>query len=219
MEDPRASGPFESASGSSTQSDDDLAEIVNISPDDDAEDLSDQTWRLLIYRVPSEPSRLRAAVWRRLKNLGAIYLQSAVAALPSSAANDRALRGLRNQIVDEMGGTAILFSAEPLAGGLDVRTLFNEARNDEYEEILDKCEHFLTEVEKEVAIEHFTFGELEENEEDLVKLQRWFAKVQDRDSLGADGMRAAREALVSCAQALDAFAERVYLFDSDQRKR
>jgi len=32
-------------------------------------------WLLLVYRVPSEPTRLRAAVWRRLKSLGAVYLQ------------------------------------------------------------------------------------------------------------------------------------------------
>ena len=39
-------------------------------------------WLLLIYRVPSEPSRLRSAVWRRIKSLGAIYLQNSAAALP-----------------------------------------------------------------------------------------------------------------------------------------
>ena len=36
----------------------------------------DAGWLILIYRVPSEPTRLRAAVWRRLKELGAIYLPS-----------------------------------------------------------------------------------------------------------------------------------------------
>jgi len=29
-------------------------------------------WLLLVYRVPSEPTTLRAAVWRRLTSLGAI---------------------------------------------------------------------------------------------------------------------------------------------------
>ncbi|WP_279580643.1 hypothetical protein [Fodinicola feengrottensis] len=33
-------------------------------------------WLLLVYKVPSEPTRLRATVWRRLKGMGAIYLQS-----------------------------------------------------------------------------------------------------------------------------------------------
>ncbi len=35
-----------------------------------------QSWLLFIYKIPSEPSRLRATVWRRLKGLGAIYLQN-----------------------------------------------------------------------------------------------------------------------------------------------
>jgi len=195
-------------------------EVINRSDtlDSNSEDAADLTWRLLVYRVPSEPSRLRATVWRRLKNLGAIYLQSAVVALPPSAANDRALRGLQNQIVDEMGGTAVLFSAEPISGGAEILNLFNEARNEEYEEILDKCIHFLSEVEKEVVIEHFTFGELEENEEDFVKLQRWFDKVHDRDLLHASGMQAAQEALARCAQSLADFTERVYTSDSDHRR-
>jgi len=42
----------------------------------DGENAAGEGWLLLIYRVPSEPSRLRAAVWRRIKSLGAIYLQN-----------------------------------------------------------------------------------------------------------------------------------------------
>ncbi len=58
----------------------------------------DRGWLLLVYRVPSEPSRLRATVWRRIKSLGAIYLQSSAAALPASVAAERALRKLRSEI-------------------------------------------------------------------------------------------------------------------------
>lgn len=49
------------------------------------------TWLMLVYRVPSEPTRLRAAVWRRLRSLGAIYLQNsaAVAHVPA----DRGVEG------------------------------------------------------------------------------------------------------------------------------
>ena len=57
-------------------------------------------WLLLIYRVPSEPTRLRATVWRRLKGLGAVYLQNSAAALPASQAAERALRKLRHDIAD-----------------------------------------------------------------------------------------------------------------------
>src|SRR5271156_334744 len=102
-------------------------------------------WLVLIYRVPPEPTRLRSTVWRRIKSLGAIYLQNSVAALPASTASERALRKLRREITD-MSGTAMLMSCSVLAGEAEVRAQFLAARNDEYEEIVDKCEDFLTGV-------------------------------------------------------------------------
>ncbi|MDT5002323.1 MAG: hypothetical protein QOK12_4428, partial [Mycobacterium sp.] len=56
---------------------------------------SADAWLLLVYRIPSDPTRLRAAVWRRLKSLGAVYLQNSAAALPASDSAERALRRLR----------------------------------------------------------------------------------------------------------------------------
>ncbi|MGH8918302.1 MAG: Chromate resistance protein ChrB, partial [Actinomycetes bacterium] len=49
-------------------------------------------WLVLIYRVPPEPTRLRSTVWRRIKSLGAIYLQNSAAALPAGPGAERALR-------------------------------------------------------------------------------------------------------------------------------
>src|SRR5260221_14011556 len=95
-------------------------------------------WLLLIYRVPPEPTRLRSTVWRRIKSLGAIYLQNSAAALPASAATERALRKLRREILD-MSGTAILLSCDVLAGESAVRSAFQAGRNDEYEEIVHRC--------------------------------------------------------------------------------
>ena len=62
-----------------------------------------------------------------------------------------------------------------------MRGAFVTARNEEYAEIIDKCEDFLRQVQKEYDENHFTYAELEENEEDLVKLKNWFAKIVDRD--------------------------------------
>lgn len=171
-------------------------------------------WLVLVYRIPSEPTRLRAAVWRRLKALGAVYLQNSVAALPEGGAAERALRTLRNEI-HEMGGTAQLLKAAPLAGHGDLVGAFNAARDDEYEEIVDRCRDFLTEIERETAAEHFTYGELEENDEDLVKLRRWFDKVAARDVLAASGRRETEEALARAEASLADFAERVYSADPD----
>ncbi len=180
----------------------------------DDQGAADGGWLLLVYRVPSEPSRLRAAVWRRLKSLGAIYLQNSAAALPASVGAERALRKLRSQILD-MEGTAVLLSCQVLAGEPDVRAAFQAARNDEYEEIVDRCEDFLAQVKKEYVADHFTYAELEENEVDLVKLRNWFARVRQRDAFGASGRPEAEKFLESCQQALDDYAARVYAEEAD----
>jgi DNA-binding transcriptional regulator PaaX len=171
-------------------------------------------WLLLIYRVPPEPTRLRSTVWRRIKSLGAIYLQNSVAALPASPANERSLRKLRREIVD-MSGTAVLLSAGVLVGESEVRASFQTARNDEYAEIVDKCQDFLGQVQKEYDEKHFTYAELEENEVDLVKLKNWFAKIIDRDVFGASGRAACEQYLDKCEQSLEAYAARVYAEEAE----
>jgi hypothetical protein len=180
----------------------------------DSDETAGEGWLLLVYRVPSEPSRLRAAVWRRLKSLGAIYLQNSAAALPASVGAERALRKLRSQILD-MGGTAALLSCAVLAGEPDVLAAFQAARDDEYEEIVDRCDDFLAQVKKEYAEDHFTYAELEENEVDLVKLRNWFARVRQRDVFGAVGRPAAEKVLETCQQTLDDYAARVYAEEAE----
>ncbi len=169
---------------------------------------------MLIYRVPPEPTRLRSTVWRRIKSLGAIYLQNSVAALPASVANERALRKLRREILD-MPGTAVLLSAGVLAGEAEVRSAFQTARDDEYAEIVDKCQDFLSQVAKEYDANHFTYAELEENEVDLVKLRNWFAKVVERDAFGAAGRSAAERVIETCEQSLEAYAARVFAEEAE----
>jgi hypothetical protein len=173
-------------------------------------------WLVLIYRVPSEPTRLRSTVWRRIKSLGAIYLQNSAAALPASTSAERALRKLRREILD-MSGTAVLMSCTMLSGDQEVRAQFQAARNDEYEEIVDKCEDFLQQVQKEYDADHFTYAELEENEVDLVKLRNWFARIQERDVFGAAGRDACEKALEQCEVSLEAYAARVYAEEGESR--
>ncbi len=175
-------------------------------------------WLLLIYRVPSEPTRLRAAVWRRLKALGAIYLQNSAAALPAGESAERALRGLRNEI-GQMGGTAHLLHCDPLVAGGDIVAAYNAARDDEYEEIEDRCRDFLAEIDHETSDEHFTYAELEENDEDLQKLHGWLAKVVARDVLKASRQTEAREALARCEEALSGFGARVYAAEEENDSR
>ncbi len=183
-------------------------------PGDDAPRPADLGWLLLVYRVPSEPTRLRATVWRRLKSLGAVYLQNSAAALPAGPAAERALRGLRREIL-AMNGSAVLLSSTVLSGAGEVLELFQSARDNEYEEILDKCRDFHAGLAKEYAAEHFTYGELEENDAELVKLRGWLAKVEARDTFGAPRREETRAAVDACAEALETYAARVYQEEAD----
>lgn len=171
-------------------------------------------WLMLMYQMPSEPSRLRTAVWRRLKALGAVYVAHSVAVLPESPQAERALRALRAE-VGQMGGAAQLVRAEPLLGQADFTARYNQARDEEYTEVIGRCQDFLAEVARETSAGHFTYAELEENDEDLAKLRNWLGKVEARDVLGAVSAETARAALVRCEEALEGFASQVYAADPE----
>jgi ChrB-like protein len=114
-----------------------------------------------------------------------------------------------------MQGTAVLLHSTVLAGESDVRNAFQAARDDEYEEIVDRCQDFLQQVQKEYTANHFTYAELEENEVDVVKLRNWLAKVAERDVFGAAGRPAADKALAECEQSLEAYAARVFAEEAE----
>lgn len=170
---------------------------------------TDGRWLTLVYKVPAEPARIRAMVWRRLKALGAVYLQDGIAALPASSAAERALRALQSEIAG-LGGTGYLLGYEVVAGQAEIAAVYNRARDEEYAEILGRCADFEEEIEREVAARHLTYAELEENDEDLAKLKSWLAKVQARDVLGAGEATRAAEAVARCEEALEAFSAAVY---------
>src|SRR4051794_19596519 len=67
-------------------------------------------WTLLIYRIPSQPSRLRVGIWRKLQAMGVLYLQDAVCLLPARPDLMENLQYVAQAIV-EMGGTCHLFTA------------------------------------------------------------------------------------------------------------
>lgn len=170
---------------------------------------------LLIYKIPSEPTRLRAAVWRKVKNIGALYLQNSVCILPDSKDSERHFRQLKLEI-EEMGGESYLFRSNSIGSKENIINLFNAARDEEYVEIIDKCKDFFKEIEKEISQKHFSYAELEENEEDLKKLQKWYEKVVARDVFGATRCSEAAEFIQRCRDDLDRYSEIV--FNNEDRK-
>ncbi|MGH7630443.1 MAG: Chromate resistance protein ChrB [Gemmatimonadales bacterium] len=76
------------------------------------------SWILLSSRLPREPSRLRLAVWRRLKRLGAVLLHDALWVLPADAKTREAFEWLAQE-TEEQGGTAFVWEASSLASDQD----------------------------------------------------------------------------------------------------
>lgn len=100
--------------------------------------------------------------------------------------------------------------SQVLVGEATILTIYQEARAEEYDEIVDRCRDFQAGLDKEYREEHFTYAELEENEVDLTKLQNWFEKITARDVFSAPGRQSAEDAIAECSQALEAYAARVY---------
>ena len=71
-------------------------------------------WILLSSRLPREPTRLRLAVWRRLKRLGAVLLHDALWVLPADPRTREAFEWLAQEI-EEQGGTVWVWEAASLS--------------------------------------------------------------------------------------------------------
>src|SRR5919198_2962570 len=99
------------------------------------------TWLLLIYTVPAEPSRKRAFVWREVKKVGAVYLRDGVCILPDRADTAAAMRAIADK-VEQFGGQAVVVQAARLdpARVESVIAQSRAARAEEYREIAREAE-------------------------------------------------------------------------------
>ncbi len=168
-------------------------------------------WLLLTYKVPPEPAKRRIWLWRKLKSLGAIYLQNGVCVLPRTDTHLRRLKVLEREIVD-MGGEAILMTTASLDRVQEekVRARFAVERDEAYVEFISRCDDFEGEIARESAAGKFTYAEVEENEEDLEKLRKWLDKIVLLDFFGAPLKDEAERRLERCAAILDDYACEVF---------
>lgn len=167
-------------------------------------------WLLLTYKVPAEPARKRVSIWRKLKGMGAVYLQGGVCVLPKTDDHLRRLKVVENEIAEAEGEALLLATV-----GLDQKqqekiiARFNADRDDEYKEFIEKCIAFEAEIAEETRVKHFTFAELEENEQELTKFKTWIAKIQKLDFYKAQRAEEAAERLTRSEAILDAYAHNV----------
>ena len=169
------------------------------------------SWLLLTYKVPPEPTRVRVAIWRRLRGLGSVYIQNSVCVLPNTSEHQRQLRIVQSDI-QRAGGEAVIFETAALDAKQEelVVARFKHDRDQDYEEFLDKCADYKRDVDKEVRAEHYTFAELKENDEDLKKLKTWLERIKALDFYGAPARAGAEQELAECEERLEAYAQEVF---------
>ncbi len=168
-------------------------------------------WRILTYRLSGDGgSSQRVGVWRELRRVGAVALQSATWAVPSGDRFDDGLaKALR--LVERSGGQALVVDVDPESRSLgELEALYSAERDAEWAEFSAECGKALAELASEVAKEKFTLAELDEEEHNVDRLRRWYRDLRAKDLFGAPLAPAAEARLKEVAVALDDFAERVY---------
>ncbi|MFK0040749.1 Chromate resistance protein ChrB [Paenarthrobacter sp. NPDC090517] len=170
----------------------------------------DEQWLLILVQVPAQPSRHRVAVWRELRRIGAVPLSPGTWVLPAHPAFDEGLARAQ-ALVAKGAGTWTLVDAAPRDNGADTfRSAFEAARLEEWKEFTADCGKFEQEIAKEISREKFTFAELEEEEQSLERLRRWYRELKSRDVLHLPQATDASEHLARCAEALEGYASLVY---------
>ena len=167
-------------------------------------------WRVITYRLPAEPSRHRVAVWRELRRLGAVALQQGAWAVPDGEPFEAGLTQVAEAIKQAGGQPVVLTVAEDETSATQLEELFTAQREAEWGEFLSDCGKYETELAGEVAKGKLTLAELDEEEQSLDRLRRWYRTIKTRDLFGAPSASAAERRLKECAEALEGFAEQVY---------
>lgn len=167
-------------------------------------------WRVLTYRLVAEQSRHRVAIWRELRRLGAVPIQQATWAIPAGANFEEGLaRAIA--LVERGGGTALLFqvTAEPAAIAV-LEELYTAEREAEWVEFVSECGKCEAELNSEFEKQKFTSAELDEEEQNLDRLRRWYRELRAKDLFGAPSAVQAEGRLKDCSELLEDFAERVF---------
>src|SRR5713101_5682808 len=97
-------------------------------------------WRIVTYRLTAEQSRHRVAIWRELRRVGAVALQSATWAIPTG---DRFDEGLAKAmaLVERADGHALVFD---VSGSEDnvvaLEQMYSDEREAEWVEFCSECD-------------------------------------------------------------------------------
>src|SRR5438093_6162846 len=106
--------------------------------------MTETSWLLLLFSLPTSRNTERVAVWRRLKKLGAVQIKTSTYLLPDETAQYEQFQWLAQQIRD-YGGDSTLVRAQEIEGLTKekVIAMFNDARAKDYGELRKSLQGFI----------------------------------------------------------------------------
>lgn len=138
-------------------------------------------WVVLVYKIPSEPTKYRATVWREIKRLGGVYLQNSVCIFPDIDDVSLDVSALAGRIRTMEGSEYMFFTQSPTQEQADeLIQQFQLARTEEYDESF-KSIHDIEERIKRTSTEE----EFQSIFDDVKKLRRQIGVIKGRDYFNA----------------------------------
>lgn len=169
-------------------------------------------WLLFSYHAPSQPSALRVAVWRELRQHGAVGIGSGgLYALPERTEYVELLERLTEKVI-QGGGRAVSFRATALTES-DERSIaeaFAAARHEEYLQVIKSARKLTAHIAQEDDDRDYRFAEVESLEEELDKVRRQLLRVVRRDLGGTASRSDAEAGVVAAEQRLQLYIENAY---------
>jgi hypothetical protein len=178
----------------------------------------ERDWLLItVSTSPGGTSTLRVYAWRKLRSLGAHYLQQSVCLLPATPKTTRAVARLVTRLRAEGGhGEMLRIHLTDAKQEAVVIDAIQRERTDEYREVVGSTRLFHEELQFERGRGRATYTELEESDADLARHQKWLAAIRARDYFGAPGGQEAAAAVASCEEALAQFESEALSAELDE---
>ena len=161
--------------------------------------MSDQNqteWLLLIHQIPPKPDYFRVKIWRRLQKIGAVAIKQSVYVLPNNGQAYEDLHWIVKEIL-EGGGAASLSKAIFFEGLSNTRieSLFQVARDQEYEKIVEDTQAILKDLTKESE----RSGSIAlKKKKEVSRIQSRFNEIVAIDFFNAPGREAADRIVTEC---------------------
>lgn len=149
----------------------------------------------------------------------ALYLQQAVCLLPNTEAHALALEALGQRVREFEGEATLLHALSPNAAWeKEIDARFESERLAMFEKLREEIQKFVDEIRFEEHRKRFTLEELEELEVKLEALERWFAKLKQKEPGSSRVVSQVKDDLQEASRKLEGFAGQVEEFEKKERR-